>query len=156
VKLGIAAVGHKLPDWAETATQDYASRFGGDFTLSLKAIKAEPRTTGLTTAQIKQREAQRLSAVIPKGALVVALDERGKTLTTQALATQLTRWREQSAEPWCVIGGADGLDDELKHNAHMLLRLSDMTLPHALARVMLVEQLYRAVSLIQGHPYHRE
>jgi 23S rRNA (pseudouridine1915-N3)-methyltransferase len=156
VKLGVAAIGHKLPDWAETATRDYAQRFGGDFKLEIKALKAESRTTGLTTEQIKQREAERLIGAIPKGALIVAMDERGKTFTTQALAAQVAKWRDQSAEPWFMIGGADGLDESLKSGASMLIRLSDMTLPHALARVMLVEQLYRAVSLLQGHPYHRE
>jgi 23S rRNA (pseudouridine1915-N3)-methyltransferase len=148
VKLGILAIGHKLPEWAEAATKDYAQRFGGDTTLEIKALKAEPRTTGLTTEQIKFREAERIRAAIPRGALLVTLDERGKAHTTQQLATQLQRWRDQS--------GADGLDDALKTQAAYSLRLSDMTLPHALARVLLTEQLYRAVSLLQGHPYHRE
>lgn len=157
MKLGIAAIGHKLPEWAESATQDYAARFvGGDFKLEIKALKAEPRTTGLSTQQIKQREAERLQQAVPKHALLITMDERGKTFSTKALATQLTQWREQNAEPWFVIGGADGLDDALKARAAMLIRLSDMTLPHAIARVMLVEQLYRAVSIIHNHPYHRE
>jgi 23S rRNA (pseudouridine1915-N3)-methyltransferase len=156
LKLGLAAIGHKLPEWADLACTDYASRLSGDVTLSIKALKPEPRTTGLSTAQIKAREAQRLTQALPKAAYIVALDERGKTFTTQALATQLTHWRDQSLEPWFIIGGADGLDDTFKTRASMQLRLSDMTLPHAMARVMLIEQLYRAVSLIQGHPYHRE
>jgi 23S rRNA (pseudouridine1915-N3)-methyltransferase len=156
VKLGIIAIGHKLPEWAEAATKDYAQRFGGDITLEIKALKAEPRTTGLTTEQIKFREAERIRAAMPRGALLAVLDERGKAHTTQQLATQLQRWRDQSAAPWFVIGGADGLDEALKTQAAYSIRLSDMTLPHALARVLLAEQLYRAVSLLQGHPYHRE
>ena len=92
---------------------------------------------------------------LPRNAGLIALDERGKDWTTQQFADQLQRWRDSADDIAFVIGGADGLDTELKQQARTLLRLSSMTLPHALARVMLAEQLYRAASMLAGHPYHR-
>ena len=102
------------------------------------------------------KEAVKIAAAIPKGARVIALDERGKDQTTQQLATQLANWRQEGIDIAFLIGGADGLDASLKENAQALWRLSSLTLPHAMARVLLVEQLYRAWTILQGHPYHRE
>ncbi len=156
MRLLIVAVGQRLPGWAQTAWEDYAKRFPPEIRLELKAIKAEPRTMGKTTDQMKAAERKRMEDLIPKGAWVVALDERGHSLTTKALATKLQSWQRSSQEVVLLIGGPDGLDPGLRQSAQERIRLSDMTLPHAFARVMLVEQLYRAWSINANHPYHRE
>jgi len=136
-----------MPDWVATATQDYVKRMPADCSIEIKEIKPD-----LSPA----KEAIKISAAIPKGARVIALDERGKDQTTQQLATQLANWRQEGIDIAFLIGGADGLDASLKENAQALWRLSSLTLPHAMARVLLVEQLYRAWTILQGHPYHRE
>ena len=102
------------------------------------------------------KEAVKILAAIPKGSRVIALDERGKDQTTQNLATELANWRQEGFDITFLIGGADGLDADLKKNAQAVWRLSSLTMPHAMARVLLVEQLYRAWTILQGHPYHRE
>lgn len=147
MRLTIISVGHKMPDWVATATQDYVKRMPTDCSIEIKEIKPD-----LSPA----KEAIKIAAAIPKGARVIALDERGKDQTTQQLATQLTNWRQEGIDIAFLIGGADGLDASLKENAQALWRLSSLTLPHAMARVLLVEQLYRAWTILQGHPYHRE
>ena len=147
MRLTIISVGHKMPDWVATATQDYVKRMPADCSIHIKEIKPD-----LTPA----KEAVKIVAAIPKGARVIALDERGKDQSTQQLATQLANWRQEGIDIAFLIGGADGLDTSLKENAQALWRLSSLTLPHAMARVLLVEQLYRAWTILQGHPYHRE
>jgi 23S rRNA (pseudouridine1915-N3)-methyltransferase len=101
-------------------------------------------------------ERQRIEAAIPRGTRIVVLDERGTNLTTQALATRLTSWQLGGDDVALVIGGPDGLEPEFRQAAHERIRLSDLTLPHAMARVLLIEQLYRAWSINANHPYHRE
>ena len=147
MRLTIISVGHKMPDWVAAATQDYVKRMPADCSIDIKEIKPD-----LSPA----KEAVKIAAAIPKGARVIALDERGKDQTTQQLATQLANWRQEGIDIAFLIGGADGLDASLKENAQALWRLSSLTLPHAMARVLLVEQLYRAWTILQGHPYHRE
>jgi 23S rRNA (pseudouridine1915-N3)-methyltransferase len=156
MRILIVAIGQRLPDWAQSACDDYLRRFGGDWRVEVKALKPEPRHGEGSAAEPMRREAERIRRALPSRAAVVALDERGDRLATAAFAAWLGEWREQGREPCFVIGGADGLDPALKRDAARLLRLSDMTLPHALARVLLVEQLYRAYALAAGHPYHRE
>jgi len=156
MKLTVIAVGQRVPAWAQTAWDDYAKRFPPELKVELKAIKTEPRSGGKTTEQVMAAERARIEAAIAKGARVVALDERGTALTTQALAAALTRWQGQGGDVALVIGGPDGLAPAFRQAAHERIRLSDLTLPHALARVLLVEQLYRAWSINAGHPYHRE
>ena len=124
--------------------------------IELVEIKAESRTSGKTPAQIMTAEAQRIAAAVPAGALLVALDERGRDIDTKALAALYGRWQREGCDVAIVIGGPDGLDPQLKERAGLLVRLSSLTLPHALVRVVLAEALYRAVSLARGHPYHRE
>jgi 23S rRNA (pseudouridine1915-N3)-methyltransferase len=153
VKITIAAVGQRLPAWAEQATQEYLQRLRGDWSVQLKEIKAEPRPQDLP--RVLAAEATRLRTALPPGALLVALDERGKDWTTQRLADALSQWRDAAEHVAFAIGGADGLDPEFKRDARLLLRLSSLTLPHALARVLLAEQLYRAWSILGQHPYHR-
>jgi 23S rRNA (pseudouridine1915-N3)-methyltransferase len=155
MKLVIVAVGQRVPDWAQTAWDDYAKRFPPELKVELKAVKTEPRGSK-TLETLLAAERERIEAAIPKGARIVALDERGTTLTTKALATRLTAWQLGGDDVALVIGGPDGLQPEFRQAAHERIRLSDLTLPHAMARVLLIEQLYRAWSVNAGHPYHRE
>ena len=152
--LRIVAVGQRVPDWAQTAWDDYAKRFPPEIRVELKAVKTEPRGSK-TLETLYAAERARIEAAIPKGARVVALDERGEALGTQALARRLTLWQEQG-DVALLIGGPDGLDPALREAAHERIRLSDLTLPHTFARVLLIEQLYRAWSINAKHPYHRE
>lgn len=155
MKLVIVAVGQRMPDWAQTAYDDYAKRFPPDCRVEVKTVKTEPRgSKSLDTLLTAERA--RIESAIPKGARVVALDERGTALTTVALARHLREWQMGGDDVALVIGGPDGLDPAFKAAAHLRIRLSDMTLPHALARVLLIEQLYRAWSVNANHPYHRE
>ena len=151
----IAAVGQKLPDWVTIACEDYLARFPANFKVLLKEVKAEPRTTGKSVAEMKQLEAQRLVSAVSDCEVTVALDERGKSVSTAAFATFLEKLEPQTRAIGFLIGGPDGLDDALKARCDHQLCLSAMTLPHGLARVLLTEQLYRAWSLLNHHPYHR-
>lgn len=156
MKLVIIAVGTRMPSWVVEGYRAYAKRMPPGMALDLIEIKAEARTTGKTVAQMLAAEAGRIRAALPKGGRVIALDERGKDMSTTGLAVLLEAWMQERGPVVFLIGGADGLDTALKKTAAMPLRLSGMTLPHGLARVLLAEQLYRALSIIGGHPYHRE
>jgi 23S rRNA (pseudouridine1915-N3)-methyltransferase len=158
MKLLVVAVGQRQPAWAEAAWDDFAKRFPPEMRLELKALKAEPRN-GRTAAQCMEAEAQRIDAALAaaaKGSRRVVLDEHGSRVTTVQLAERLRGWRDDGRDVALLIGGPDGLAAGLKTRADDSLRLSDLTLPHAFARVMLAEALYRAWSLNNGHPYHRE
>lgn len=155
MKLLIVAIGQRLPAWAQSAYADYARRLPPELKLELKALKTAPRGDK-TQAALQAAERARIEAAIPRGAHVVALDERGERIGTRALAERLALWQLRGDDVALLIGGPDGLDPALRAAAHERIRLSDLTLPHAMARVVLVEQLYRAWSLAAGHPYHRE
>jgi len=155
MKLTIIAVGQKVPDWAQTAYDDYAKRFPPELKLELKAVKTEPRSSR-TLDTLLAAERARIESAIARGAHVVALDEHGTAVTTMALAEKLKGWQLSGDDVAIVIGGPDGLDAGFKQSAHERLRLSDLTLPHAMVRVLLIEQLYRAWSISINHPYHRE
>jgi 23S rRNA (pseudouridine1915-N3)-methyltransferase len=155
MRLLVVAVGQRVPDWAQVAWDDYAKRFPPELRLELKAVKTEPRASK-TLAALLAAERERIEAAIPKGARIVALDERGTALTTMALAGKLKDWQLENDAVALVIGGPDGLDPAFRQAAHERIRLSDLTLPHAMVRVLLAEQLYRAWSINAGHPYHRE
>lgn len=155
MRLTVVAVGQRVPDWAQTAWDDYAKRFPFEIKVELKAVKTEPRASkSLETLLAAERA--RIEAAIPKGCRVVALDERGTALTTLALAGKLKDWQLSGDDVALVIGGPDGLEPAFRQAAHERIRLSDLTLPHAMVRVLLVEQLYRAWSINANHPYHRE
>ena len=143
-----------MPDWADAAVREFVGRMPRDFRVEVREVKPEPRN-GQAVARLQAAEAQRLRAALPDGALVVALDETGRDWTSAQLATALGQWRDGAREPAFVIGGPDGLDPQLRSQASVCLRLSSMTLPHALARVLLAEQIYRAWSILADHPYHR-
>lgn len=156
MRLTLVAVGQRQPSWADAACDDYLKRFPPDLRVELKAVKAEPRTQGKTVPALKAAEAQRLETACQKGVRRVVLDERGTRLTTLQLAERLRNWQQDGRDVALLMGGPDGLDERLKDSAEESLRLSDLTLPHALARVLLAEALYRAWSVNAGHPYHRE
>ena len=159
MRLLVVAIGQRQPGWAQAAWEEFARRFGPALPLELRALKAEPRGGTRTAAQCMAAEAARIEAVLAKearGARRVVLDERGTRVTTAQLAERLRAWRDDGRDVAFVIGGADGLHGALAARADETLRLSDLTLPHALARVLLAEALYRAASLLEGHPYHRE
>ena len=155
MKLLIVAVGQRVPDWAQTAWDDYAKRFPPELRVELKAVKTEPRGSR-TVEQLMAAERKRIEEAIPKGTRIVALDERGTPLSTLALAAKLKDWQLGGDDVALVIGGPDGLEPAFRQAAHERIRLSDLTLPHAMVRVLLVEQLYRAWSINANHPYHRE
>lgn len=155
MKLLIVAVGQRVPDWAQTAYDDYAKRFPPELKVELKAVKTEPRSSK-TLETLYAAERERIEAAIPRGTRVVVLDERGTNLTTKALAQRLKDWQMGGDDVALVIGGPDGLEPAFRQLAHERIRLSDLTLPHAMVRVLLIEQLYRAWSVNAGHPYHRE
>ncbi|ANN72835.1 23S rRNA (pseudouridine(1915)-N(3))-methyltransferase RlmH [Bordetella bronchialis] len=155
MKLVVVAVGHRMPGWVETAWEDYARRLPPDCALELREVKPEPRTSGKTPAQMMAAEARRIEAAAPAAATRIALDERGRDLTTAALAKTLEQWRGQGRDVALLVGGPDGLDAALKSSCDGLIRLSSLTLPHPMVRIVLAEQLYRAWAILNNHPYHR-
>ena len=160
MKLHVIAVGHRPPDWVAAGFEEYARRMPRSARISLTEIKLTPRSrqtpSEASVARILAEEKSRILAAIPPGCVKIALDERGKQLATAELARKLDSWMQGGRDVAFMIGSADGLDRNLKAGADLLLSLSAMTLPHALVRVLLAEQLYRALSLIRNHPYHRD
>ena len=156
MNITVLAVGNKMPRWVDEAVQEYAKRFGRDVHYTLKEIKPEKRGAGVNAAQGMAAEEKRILEALPDNAFLVVLDERGKAPTSVELAQYMQRWQQDGEHVCFVIGGADGMTDALKQKARLMLRLSSLTLPHGMVRVLLTEQLYRAVSILQNHPYHRE
>ena len=155
MKLRVVALGQRMPAWVDAGWDEYARRMPQDLPVELVALKAEPRDRGKTAAQILAAEAARIAAAC-KSATLVALDERGERWTTRVLADKIARWRIEAHDVAFVIGSADGLAERVKRNASATVSLSALTLPHGLVRIIVAEQLYRAVSLLSRHPYHRE
>ncbi len=155
MNLHIIALGKGMPNWVEEAFISYQKRLPTDFTLYLKELKAIDRLGNTNITAILAKEAEQLQAVTPKGALRIVLDERGKDLTTVGLSEQLSRWQHTHRDVVFYIGSTDGLDPEFKKKADLAIRVSSLTLPHMMVRVLLVEQIYRAWSILNHHPYHR-
>jgi 23S rRNA (pseudouridine1915-N3)-methyltransferase len=155
MQLVIAAVGNKMPDWIEIGFNEYAKRMPPECRVTLKEIKPVERSGSKTAETVMALERAKIEAALPKGALIVALDERGKDLSSVQLSGLLTQWQQSGRDVALVIGGADGLDAGFKAGANLLIRISSLTLPHGMVRVLLAEQLYRAWSITQNHPYHR-
>lgn len=155
MKLTLLSVGDRLPAWANAAVAEYLKRMPREARVELVEIKPEKRA-GQSADSIKAIEAARLLEKVPAGARLLALDEHGREVTTKELADLMARWMAEGRDVALVIGGADGLAPALLDKAEGKLSLSRLTLPHALARVLLAEQLYRAISLLNNHPYHRE
>ena len=155
MKFLIFAVGNKMPKWVEAGFDEYARRMPHESTIELMEIKPEKRGEGKKIEQLLVAEAARILAALPSKCRIVAMDERGRQWTTAKLADSITGWMRNGGDTAFLVGGADGLDANIKNSADEVLALSAMTLPHGLARILLAEQLYRAVSLINRHPYHR-
>lgn len=156
MKLLVAAVGHRMPGWVDEGFAEYAKRMPRESPIELIAVKPEPRNSGKPVEALMSAEAERLRHALPESCRRVMLDERGEDLTTEKLAKRMTAWAREGDDIAFIIGGPDGLDAAYKRTAHETIRLSSLTLPHGLVRVMLAEALYRAASLLKGHPYHRE
>jgi 23S rRNA (pseudouridine1915-N3)-methyltransferase len=153
--LRVIAVGVRMPGWVDDAVAEYTGRMPAELRVEWRAIKAQSRQAGGTAVQWRLREAQRIRDALPAAAHIVALDERGDDVDSAGLAARLSRWQQQAGAVALLIGGPDGLDASLGSAAHERIRLSSLTLPHALVRVVLAEQLFRAWSINAGHPYHR-
>ena len=156
MRVSIICVGHKMPAWIKAGYGEYVKRLPPEIRIELVELKPEEKTSGKTVGKAKALEGERILAAIPAGATVYALDEKGRSVTTQGLSVMLAGWMRDATHPVFVIGGADGLSDEVRTRADKLVSLSAMTLPHGLVRVVLAEQLYRAWSILANHPYHRE
>ena len=156
MRVSIICVGHKMPAWIKTGFGEYVKRLPPEVRIELVELKPEDKTSGKTVDKAKALEGSRILAAIPEGATVYALDEKGRSVTTQGLAVMLAGWMRDATHPAFVIGGADGLSDGVRARADKLLSLSALTLPHGLARVLLAEQLYRAWTILENHPYHRD
>ncbi|MCA3177813.1 MAG: 23S rRNA (pseudouridine(1915)-N(3))-methyltransferase RlmH [Burkholderiaceae bacterium] len=154
--LRVIAVGTRMPGWVDVAVDAYSKRMPPELRIDWKPVKAEPRESGGGAARCMAREAQRIREALPAGARLVVLDERAADLTSARLAERLLAWQRDARPVAIVIGGPDGIDPALKGQAEESLRLSSLTLPHALVRPLLAEQLYRAWTIAGGHPYHRE
>ena len=152
----ILSVGHKMPAWIQEGFQEYTRRMPPEIRVELVELKPEERGAGRDAARAKEIEGERIVAALPKDATLLALDERGKAITTQGLSVMLSQWMRDGTHPAFAIGGADGHSEALRARADKLVALSALTLPHGLVRVVLAEQLYRAWSILARHPYHRE
>lgn len=156
MRLVLLAVGQKMPAWVTSGFDDYARRLPPHLKLELVERPASAWATRGDIARSVREEAEGLRAAIPKGAWVVALDERGSGWSTTQLAGRLADWQQGGRDIALLIGGPDGLDTSLRDAADQRWSLSPLTLPHPLVRVLVAEQLYRAWSILAGHPYHRE
>ncbi|MAY03924.1 MAG: 23S rRNA (pseudouridine(1915)-N(3))-methyltransferase RlmH [Gammaproteobacteria bacterium] len=155
MKISLIAVGSKMPDWVESGIEEYGKRLPAEFSFSIKEVPAAIRSKNSTASLAMEKEAQGIQQAIGKHDYVIALDEVGRDLNTKKLAGELRRLRDDGRDIAFVIGGADGLADSFLQTADARWSLSALTFPHPLVRVILTEQIYRAWSLLQGHPYHR-
>ena len=155
MKIQLIAVGTKMPAGVEHGFEEYRRRFPKDMPFELVEIGAGKRGKNADIPRILQKEGEAMLAAAGRSR-IVTLDIPGKPWTTEQLAQQLEVWKLDGRDVALLIGGADGLDEEFKAQADDRLRLSSLTLPHGMARLLLCEQLYRAVSVLKNHPYHRE
>lgn len=155
MRIKVIAVGTRLPGWQQQGFQEYARRLPRECALQLTEIPAATRTRSKPAKQAIQKESDRLLAAVAKNDYVVALDQPGAQYSSEDLSGLLATWLAQGRDLAMLIGGADGLSDACKSRADLRWSLSDLTLPHGLVRVMVAEQVYRAWSILHGHPYHR-
>ena len=156
MKIQLIAIGNRMPDWVERGFKEYQRRFPRDMVLELVEIAAGKRGKNADIARILQKEGEQMLAAIPKGNHIISLDLPGKNLTTPDLATQLNKWQLDGRDISLLIGGPEGLAPACKKAAAQSWCLSALTLPHPLVRVIVAESLYRAWSINNNHPYHRE
>lgn len=155
MKLKIISVGHKMPSWVEAACAEYIKRMPRALVVEIIEIKPDKRAGGKNSTVVQEAEAQRILKAANKDYLI-ACDEKGAEKTTVQLAAAMQTWQESGRDISILIGGADGLHSSLIKKADWCWSLSKLTLPHAFVRVLLTEQMYRAYSVNQNHPYHRE
>jgi 23S rRNA (pseudouridine1915-N3)-methyltransferase len=155
MQLLVAAVGQRMPDWVQKGWAEYAGRFPRGLSLDLKEIPMPRRSRGASAERLRETEASALLAAVPSGHRLVALDEGGRQWSTAELARRLEYWMREEHGVSFLIGGPDGLADECRSRADDCWSLSRLTLPHPLVRVLLAEQIYRAWTITQNHPYHR-
>lgn len=156
MRVTVLSVGHRMPAWIQEGWQEYAKRLPPEIRLEPVELKPEERGAGRSTDKARAAEGERVLAAVPEGGTLIALDERGKAISTQGLSVLLAGWMRDGTHPVFAIGGADGHSDAVRDRADKLLSLSALTLPHALVRVLLAEQIYRAWTILARHPYHRE
>ena len=156
MRITVIAVSARQPDWIEAGFETYARRLGGPVTLELREVALPKRSRGAVLPKLIAQEGERMLAAIPSGAHVVALEESGRSLSTAGLADRLTAWMARGAPVALLVGGPDGLADACRARAAENWSLSALTLPHGLVRVIVAEAIYRADSLLRGHPYHRD
>jgi 23S rRNA (pseudouridine1915-N3)-methyltransferase len=155
VRIYLAAVGHKMPAWVYQACDEYSKRLPAALQIKIIEVPLIKRGKNADIKRICRDESRKLIAAVPSGCAFIALDVRGRKMTTEQLATRLHQWMEHGEDIALFIGGPDGLSGELLQQAAQRLSLSELTFPHPLVRVIIVEQLYRAWSILSHHPYHR-
>jgi 23S rRNA (pseudouridine1915-N3)-methyltransferase len=155
MRFNIVAVGQRMPSWVVEGWSEYARRFPRGFSLELREIPAIKRSRNIDIDSVRQRESESLLAAVPDSNVVFALDERGKQWSTVELSQKMSGWMQDGQDISFLIGGPDGLSSSCHDRAQGLWALSRLTLPHAMVRVLLAEQLYRAWTITQNHPYHR-
>ena len=156
MRITILSVGHRMPGWIQEGFHEYARRMPPEIRVELTEVKPEERGAGISTERAMALEGGRILAAVPRDGTLLALDEKGRSVSTQGLSVMLSEWMREGSHPVLAIGGADGLSSEVKERAQKLVSLSALTLPHGLVRVLLAEQIYRAWSILARHPYHRE
>ncbi len=155
MQIHLIAVGNRMPAWVELGYQDYAKRLPPECALRLHEIPAGKRGKNADIARLTRQEGNKMSALIPKGARVIALEVGGRAWSTEQLSTRLDSWMGEGRDVALLVGGPEGLEPGLSASADERWSLSPLTLPHPLVRIVLAEQLYRAWSILKGHPYHR-
>lgn len=155
IQIKVIALGTKMPNWVQTATDEFKKRLSPYMTLKLIELDIPKRSKNNTIPKLKQIEADSIRSHLKSGELVVVLDEHGKQWTSEQFAKKLDTWHSENQTINFIIGGPDGIDNVLIQEAHQHWSLGKLVYPHALVRVILYEQLYRAVSILQQHPYHR-
>lgn len=155
MRIHLLAVGTRMPAWVQAGFDEYAKRLPPECALKLVEIPAEKRGKSVSVDQLRAKEGMRIVAALPKGAHVIALEVNGKPWSTEELSAQLKRWMQRGDDVALLVGGPDGLDAACRARATEQWSLSPLTLPHPLVRVVLAEQLYRAWTVVSGHPYHR-
>ncbi len=156
MQIHLIAVGNRMPEWVESGYQEYSKRMPPECSLHLIEVPAQKRGKGSDTTRILAQEGERMVAAIPKGALILALAVRGRVWSTEQLAEQMQGWLQAGRDVALLIGGPEGLDPGCERRADVCWSLSPLTFPHPLMRVILAEQLYRAMSILKNHPYHNK
>jgi 23S rRNA (pseudouridine1915-N3)-methyltransferase len=155
VKINLIAIGNKMPDWVDVASNDFTKRLPAEIKINLISLPLIKRGKNPDIPRIIRDESRKLLCAVPKDSLLVVLDVLGKPVTTMKFSNILDTWIQQGQDISIVIGGPDGVSDELLSQARQKISLSALTFPHPLVRVILLEQIYRAWSILNNHPYHR-